>query len=74
MDMEKIRLIQGCAFIVFIMFLSFVLYGYYFYLKKSEKNGDRNYEQYGRLALNDGLNDEILEPYSKTDAKEEFKK
>lgn len=63
MDMEKIRFIQGCAFIGFIIFLSFVLYGYYFHLRNSEKKGEANYEKYGNLALNDSIHDEIIEPY-----------
>lgn len=76
MDMETVRLIQGVAFIVFIIVLTFVLYGYYFHLRKSEKTGERDYEKYGNLALNDNIDDELIEPYpsKKEDAKEELEK
>ena len=38
-----------------------ILYSYWFHLVKSEKAGRRNYEKYGRLALDDKLDDSLVE-------------
>ena len=61
MDIETIRMLQAYGYIFFIIFLAIVLYSYYYHLHKSEKTGRRNYEKYGNLALNDSLEDNILE-------------
>ena len=55
------ELFQGYGFFAFVVFLSVVLYAYYFHLYKREKKGERNYEKYAKLALNDELDDGILE-------------
>jgi len=64
MDMDTIRTLQGYGYIFFTVFLCVVLYAYWFHLKKSEKTGRRNYEKYGNLALNDTLDDAVLESCS----------
>lgn len=38
------------------------LYGYIYHLYSSQKNGTRDYEKYANLALNDNLDDELIEP------------
>ncbi|MBK1971859.1 cytochrome c oxidase, cbb3-type, CcoQ subunit [Campylobacter sp. TTU-622] len=55
------QIFQGYGFFVFVVFLAIVLYAYYFHLYKKEKIGERNYEQYAKLALNDDINDSVLE-------------
>lgn len=73
MSMDTIRELQAYGFIFFVVFLCLVLYGYYYHLHKSEKTGRRDYEKYGKLALDDDLNGEILEPNSpRDDAKKEL--
>lgn len=79
MDMEQIRFIQGVAFFILLVVLCLVLYGYFFHLRRSEKTGERNYEKYANLALDDHIDDSVLEPkvpYSSQDLddKKEFKK
>ncbi|MCI6988882.1 MAG: cytochrome c oxidase, cbb3-type, CcoQ subunit [Campylobacter sp.] len=79
MDMEQVRFIQGVAFFIFVVVLCLVLYGYLFHLRRSEKTGERNYEKYANLALDDDISDKVLEPkvpYSSQDLndKKEFKK
>ncbi|WP_297575073.1 cytochrome c oxidase, cbb3-type, CcoQ subunit [uncultured Campylobacter sp.] len=79
MDVDTIRMIQGVAFIVLVIFLTMVLYAYWFHLKRSEKEGYRDYEKYGNLALDDSIDDEPIEPrypYPKRDedAKKELEK
>ncbi|EFC33407.1 cytochrome c oxidase, cbb3-type, subunit IV [Campylobacter jejuni subsp. jejuni 414] len=43
------------------MFLSIVLYTYWYHLYKTEKKGERNYENYANLALKDDIDDSVLE-------------
>lgn len=75
MSMELIREIQAYAYFVLIVGLCIGLYAYFFHLLKSEKTGRRNYEKYGDLALNDGIDDTPLEPKtpSENDNKELIK-
>lgn len=62
MSIETMRELQAYGFFFFVIFLVVVLYGYWFHLKRSEKTGRRDYEQYGRLALDDNIEDPLLEP------------
>ena len=61
MDNSSIELIQAGAFISLGLFMSVMLYGYIFHLYKRERTGERNYEQYSKLALDDELTSEVLE-------------
>ncbi len=56
------RLIQGVAYLGLIIFLTFILYGYIIHLYRSEKKGKRNYEKYGKMALDDELSSPPVEP------------
>lgn len=55
------EIFQGYGFFSLVVFLVVVLYAYWFHLYRSEKRGERNYEKYADLALNDELDDCILE-------------
>ncbi|MCR2039032.1 cytochrome c oxidase, cbb3-type, CcoQ subunit [Campylobacter helveticus] len=55
------EIFQGYGFFSLVVFLVVVLYAYWFHLYRSEKKGERNYEKYADLALNDELGDRILE-------------
>lgn len=55
------EIFQGYGFFSLVVFLIVVLYAYWFHLYRSEKRGERNYEKYADLALNDELDDRILE-------------
>ena len=46
-----------------------IFYYYIIYLYRSEKKGKKNYEKYGRLALDDELDSEILEKNPKLEKK-----
>jgi len=61
-----IREIQGYANFFFTIFLVFLLYGYIIHLYRSEKKGERDYEQYGNIALNDEITDTPIERNPKT--------
>ena len=50
-----IRDIQGYASFFMTMFLVIMLYGYIIHLYRSEKKGERDYEKYGNIALDDSI-------------------
>ncbi len=52
---------QGYAFFFFTVFLVVILYGYILHLYRSEKKGERDYEKYGKMALDDELHDRPVE-------------
>ncbi|WP_457592383.1 cytochrome c oxidase, cbb3-type, CcoQ subunit [Hydrogenimonas sp.] len=60
--MENIRELQAYAYFFFTLFLVVVLYAYILHLYRAEKKGTRNYEKYGKLALDDELDSKPLEP------------
>jgi len=53
--------LQGYAMFVFTIFLTVLLYGYILHLYRSEKKGIRDYEKYGRMAIEDELDDRPVE-------------
>ncbi len=69
-----IREIQAYAYFFFTAFLVVILYGYIFHLYRSEKNGTRDYEKYGKLALDDEVQSQVLEGYDKKAEKKVDKK
>ncbi len=61
-----IKMIQGVMYFALIVFLTFILYGYIFHLYRSEKRGERDYEKYGKIALDDELTSKPVEPIEET--------
>jgi len=47
--------IQGYASFFMTIFLVIMLYGYIVHLYRSEKKGERDYEKYGNIALDDEI-------------------
>jgi cytochrome c oxidase cbb3-type subunit 4 len=47
--------IQGYASFFMTIFLVIMLYGYIIHLYRSEKRGERDYEKYGKIALDDEI-------------------
>ena len=70
-----IRDLQGYASFFMTIFLVVMLYGYIVHLYRSEKKGERDYEKYGRIALDDEVTSTPVEdkPASERDYKEENK-
>jgi cytochrome c oxidase cbb3-type subunit 4 len=62
---------QAYLYFFFVCFLVIVLYAYIFHLYKSERDGTRDYEKYGRLALDDELDSTPLEIREEKGNKEE---
>jgi cytochrome c oxidase cbb3-type subunit 4 len=56
-----IREIQGYASFFMTMFLVIMLYGYIIHLYRSEKKGERDYEKYGNIALDDSITSTPIE-------------
>ena len=61
MDLSTILALQKIVYLVITIFLCVFLYSYIFKMFRDEKKGIRDYEKYYRLALDYGLNDEIIE-------------
>ena len=57
--------IQAYAYFFFTGFLVLVLYAYIYHLYSSERKGERDYEKYGDIALNDEITDKPVEKVSK---------
>jgi cytochrome c oxidase cbb3-type subunit 4 len=70
-----IRELQGYASFFMTIFLVIMLYGYIIHLYRSEKKGERDYEKYGKIALDDEVTSTPVEdkPASQRDYKEENK-
>jgi len=63
---ENIRELQAYGYFFFTVFLTVILYAYILHLYRAEKKGTRNYEKYGKLALDDELDSTPIEPKEET--------
>jgi len=59
-----IRDLQGYASFFMTIFLVVILYGYIVHLYRSEKKGERDYEKYGKIALDDEITSTPIEDKS----------
>jgi len=68
-----IRDLQGYASFFMTIFLVVMLYGYIVHLYRSEKKGERDYEKYENIALDDEITSTPVEdkPAAERDYKEE---
>ena len=69
MDMRDI---QGYASFFMTIFLVVMLYWYIIHLYRSEKKGERDYEKYGNIALDDSITSTPIE--DKTPAQRAYNK
>jgi cytochrome c oxidase cbb3-type subunit 4 len=53
--------LQAYAYLIGTVIAVVALYGYIVYLYKSEKSGEKDYEKYGKLALDDSIDSQPLE-------------
>jgi cytochrome c oxidase cbb3-type subunit 4 len=60
MDID-IRNLQGYASFFMTIFLVVMLYWYIIHLYRSEKKGERDYEKYGNIALDDEVTSKPVE-------------
>jgi len=59
--LEQIREWQAYGYIIMTVFLTVVLYAYILHLYRAEKKGTRDYEKYGKLALDDEIDSAPIE-------------
>ncbi len=62
MSAETWNLIRAGAYFVITVLLVIFLYSYAISMYRKQKNGTRDYEKYGSLAVNDDLSDDLVEP------------
>lgn len=62
MTAQHIEYIRVGAYFVVTILLIIFLYSYAISMWRRQKNGNRDYEKYGDLAINDSLSDELVEP------------
>jgi cytochrome c oxidase cbb3-type subunit 4 len=65
LEIEKIRELQAYGYLVLVVFLTIVLYAYIHHLYKTQKSGEKDYEKYSNLALNDDISSSPVEEYTK---------
>lgn len=58
MDLKEL---QAYAYFFYTAFLVFILYAYIFHIYRSEKNGVKNFEKYGNIALSDEIDSKPIE-------------
>lgn len=61
MDLNTLVALQKIVYLVVTLLLCVFLYLYIFKMYRDEKKGIRDYEKYSRLALDDSIEDEIIE-------------
>ncbi len=61
MDAQTLQAAQSYGFFALLVFMVVVLYGYWFYMRGQQKRGECDYEKYAKLALNDSLQDDLVE-------------
>ena len=64
---------QGYGYFFLTAIMVFLLYGYIFHLYKSERTGRRDFEKYGKIALDDEITSEPVDPIDNKEKKEEDK-
>jgi cytochrome c oxidase cbb3-type subunit IV len=66
-----LRELQGYANFFLTVFLVVILYGYIVHLYRSEKKGERDYEKYGNMALDDEIDSAPIEENPKAKSEDE---
>ncbi|RDU71777.1 cytochrome c oxidase, cbb3-type, CcoQ subunit [Helicobacter brantae] len=61
MDLNTLVALQKIIYLVVTLLLCVFLYLYIFKMYRDERKGIRDYEKYSRLALDDSIDDEIIE-------------
>ncbi|MEA1914371.1 MAG: cytochrome c oxidase, cbb3-type, CcoQ subunit [Campylobacterota bacterium] len=69
MDQETLLAIQGYAKFFLILFVFVVFYSYAYSIYKRQRTGERDYEKYSKLVLDDDINSDPLEPMREKEEK-----
>ncbi|MBD3794450.1 MAG: cytochrome c oxidase, cbb3-type, CcoQ subunit [Sulfurovum sp.] len=69
MDQEILLTIQGYAKFFIILFVFIVFYSYAYSIYKRQRTGERDYEKYSKLVLDDSLDSTPLEERDRLEKK-----
>ena len=69
MDYETLLTIQGYAKFFFILVVFIIFYSYAYSIYKRQRTGERDYEKYSKLVLDDDINSDPLEPRRENEQK-----
>lgn len=69
-----IRELQGYASFFMTIFLVIMLYGYIIHLYRSEKKGERDYEKYGNIAIDDEIDSKPVDEKSEAQSEKKEQK
>jgi len=65
--------LQAWAYFIFTGFMVFILYSYIYHLYNSERKGEKDYEKYGNIALDDEISSLPIEKMEDETSKENNK-
>ena len=74
MDYDTLMTIQGYAKFFLLLVVCIVFYSYAYSLYKRQKSGDRDFEKYSDLVLDDSIESDPLETREKNDKLEKGEK
>lgn len=69
-SVETLKEIQAYLYFIFTGFLCLILYAYIYHLYSSEKKGDKNYEKYSNIALDDEIDSTPVQKDSNDEQKQ----
>ncbi len=69
MDYETLLTIQGYAKFFFILVVFIIFYSYAYSIYKRQRTGERDYEKYSKLVLDDDIDSDPLEPIREKEQK-----
>jgi cytochrome c oxidase cbb3-type subunit 4 len=74
MDYETLVELQGYAKFFLVLFVFIVFYSYAFSIYRREKKGERDFEKYSKLVLDDAIDSEPLEKKERKEDKDKLDK
>ena len=73
MDVETLMAIREYAYVIFTALMVVLLYSYIYYLYSSEKKGEKDYEKFSNIALDDNIDSTPIQSTSAWETKKEDK-
>ncbi len=70
LSVETLKEIQAYAYFFFTALLCVILYAYIYHLYNSEKKGDKNYEKFSNIALDDEVDSTPIQKDSNDEHKQ----
>ena len=73
MEIETLMAIREWAYVIFTGLMVVLLYSYIYYLYSSEKKGEKDYEKFAKIALDDNVDSTPTQSTSAWETKKEDK-